>query len=281
MDEPTVQWSSERFNQIVDGLSTYLRQLQFSPNDVSFVPVSGLRGDNLKVRSDDPRSSWYTGPTLFELFDSLPLPPRDANAALRIPVLDTYKDAGKEYILGKVEQGSLSVGQRIIVMPGRIVATVSAIFIEASECASAKPGENVRVLLDGAREGISSGSVLCSEKDPCREVSVLECQLHLVDTLPNKQIIANGYPCVMHILMCSVDVQIAKLLTLVDGKTKEVKEKHPRFVRKGALLTCMLKLARPIACDLFKNSRMLGRFTLRDEGMTIGIGRISQLPPEK
>jgi len=64
----TVDWSKDRYNDISTKLRTFLRQAGFKDADVSFVPCSGLVGDNLAhAPTDDHRlRTWYAGPTLAE-----------------------------------------------------------------------------------------------------------------------------------------------------------------------------------------------------------------------
>jgi len=57
----TVNWSQQRFLEIANKLSTFLRQAGFREGDVSFIPCSGLNGVNLvKPVTDIPEFSWYT-----------------------------------------------------------------------------------------------------------------------------------------------------------------------------------------------------------------------------
>ena len=62
----TVDWSKDRYNEILQKLSAFLRQAGFRDSDVSFVPCSGLAGVNLVQTPavEDELMSWYTGPTL-------------------------------------------------------------------------------------------------------------------------------------------------------------------------------------------------------------------------
>jgi len=62
----TVDWSKDRYNEIVQKLRTFLRQAGLKDTDVSFVPCSGLVGDNLahSPPAQHPLSTWYSGPTL-------------------------------------------------------------------------------------------------------------------------------------------------------------------------------------------------------------------------
>jgi len=62
----TVDWSKDRYDDIVQKLRTFLRQAGFKDADISFVPCSGLVGDNLSssTPAEHPLGSWYSGPTL-------------------------------------------------------------------------------------------------------------------------------------------------------------------------------------------------------------------------
>merc|ERR1719162_956177 len=100
MDDPSVEWAEDRFNDIKSKLATFMKPPQFK--DVSFLPISGLTGDNIKERNNTP--SWWKGQSLFELLNSAKVPERDAKKAFRIPMLDGFKDMGAVMALGKVEQ---------------------------------------------------------------------------------------------------------------------------------------------------------------------------------
>jgi len=61
-----------------------------------------------------------SGPPLLQVLDELPLPKRDPKAPLRIPILDKLKDSGKLIIQGKVESGTIYLGQKVAIMPGKV-----------------------------------------------------------------------------------------------------------------------------------------------------------------
>ena len=73
--------------------------------EVEWCPISGITGENLQEKdANNLLSDWYKGLTLFEMLDSVPLPERNPNTDLRIPVLDYLKDVGL-FVFGKVESG--------------------------------------------------------------------------------------------------------------------------------------------------------------------------------
>lgn len=115
MDEESVQWQKSRFDEIKEKLGPFLQKacgydLQ---NNVKWVPISGLFGVNIKDRVDPRVCNWYEGEPLLTLFDHLPVPKRDRNGPIRIPILDKIKDQGAVYVLGKVESGTIHPGMPI------------------------------------------------------------------------------------------------------------------------------------------------------------------------
>ncbi len=88
---------NHRYRDIEKKLLPFLKGCGYNPaKDITFVPISGLGGHNLKLHSsnssfaDRERSKWYTAdqPTLFQILNELPLPERDEKAALRVPLLE-------------------------------------------------------------------------------------------------------------------------------------------------------------------------------------------------
>ena len=81
MDEDTVKWSEARFKDIVDRLSPYLKSVGYNvQRDVTFLPLSGLMGYNLKDRAPEGVCPWYTGNSLFEILGERPSGGRSARA---------------------------------------------------------------------------------------------------------------------------------------------------------------------------------------------------------
>jgi len=146
MDEESVKWSKQRYDQIKSDLSGYLKLCGYNiEKHVYWVPISGLKGDNLITPVDKHICPWYEGPTLIDILDSLETPERKEDAAVRIPVLDRYKDQGV-YLLGKIESGIVKYGATYTIMPSKINFEVGWLFnTEEKGVPYAKPGECIRV----------------------------------------------------------------------------------------------------------------------------------------
>lgn len=64
----TVSWSKARFDEIVNKLKSFLKQAGFKDSDVTFVPCSGLTGQNLVGKpTENGLLAWYDGPCLLDV----------------------------------------------------------------------------------------------------------------------------------------------------------------------------------------------------------------------
>ncbi len=277
MDESTVAWSKERYDECVSKLTPFLKQSGYNSKHVHFLPIAALSGANIKDRVGKAVCPWFEGPSLLELLDGITVGGRDPDGPLRIPVLDKYIDRGI-IAMGKVESGTLREGQELLIMPQGTKAKVDKVYINDCEVSVARPGENVKIKIRGCGEDeVLRGFVLCTKDSPVVATTQFEAQLMLLE-LDHKALFTAGYSAVLHMHTAEEEVVVAKLVAELDKKTGEPKPGGPaRFVKSGALCVCILKTTRSICVEKFETMQQLGRFTLRDEGRTIGIGKVLRL----
>ncbi|KAF9181332.1 translation termination factor GTPase eRF3 [Haplosporangium sp. Z 767] len=276
MDDPTVSWSKERYDECVEKLSPFLKSNRYNlKTDVMFMPVSGYTGANIKKGVDPEVCDWYSGPSLLDYLDSIKISDRKLHAPLRIPISEKYKDMGT-MVVGKIEAGSIRKGSQVLMMPNAIKVEVSAIYSELEdEIPVAGVGDNVRLRLRGIEEeDIMLGFVLCSPKHPVHAVSKFEAALGILD---HKNIICAGYTAVLHIHTAIEEITLSAMIHLIDRKTGRRSKKPPQFLKKGQQGIVMVETAGPLCVETFADSPQMGRFTLRDEGKTIAIGKITKL----
>ena len=284
MDDPTVEWRQERFTEICEKLKPFLRSCGYrttSEDDVIFLPISGLQGDNLKAPSVDPRAGWVAQaglPTLFGTLDATKLPPRKADAPLRVPLLESFKEMGV-MVTGKIEQGKVAIGTQCVIQPANLETEILAIYIEDTEVTYANPGESVRLKLKNVEEDqIHRGFVLSEALHPCPVVSEFEADVLIVELLDHRPIISAGYSCVFHCHTVMEEVVVTRLVESTDLATKK-KTAKPRFVKSGAFVKFRLQLQNSACLEAYTTTPQMGRFTLRDEGKTVAIGKITAIIP--
>jgi len=283
MDDPSVQWSKERYDEVESKLAPFLKQCGYNvKRDVIFTPVSGLMGYGIKDPVTKEMCPWHGGPSLFHILDGLEPQDRNRDIAVRMPVLDKHRDMGT-MILGKLEAGTLVRGDDLMLMPNRVPIKCAALYREADEIQYALPGENIRIRVTGVEEdSVSTGFVVCGMQNPGRGVKVFEAQLAILDLLEHKALFTAGYKAVMHCHTLTEEIEVTKLIHQIDPKTKQpMKGKKCAFVKSGSIVVCRIAIALPCLVERFADYPQLGRFTLRDEGKTIAIGKVMEFPKKK
>ncbi|KIP09164.1 hypothetical protein PHLGIDRAFT_103128 [Phlebiopsis gigantea 11061_1 CR5-6] len=275
MDEPTVKWDKGRFDEIVGKLTPFVKAAGFGPKDVTFVPVSAYTGANLKDPLDKQLCPWYNGQSLLKYLDTMPMVDRKLNAPLMIPISEKYKDMGT-IVVGKVESGLLRKGESLLLMPNKQEVEVTAIYNEMEEeVPQGLCGDNIRIRLRGVDdEDISPGFVLTTINKPIHAVRQFEAQLAILE---HKNIICAGYSAVMHCHTLAEEVNLVSLLHYFDKATGRKSRKPPQFAKRGQKIVALVETAQPVCIERFVDYPQLGRFTLRDEGRTIAIGKITKL----
>lgn len=269
-------WARERFDECADKLRPYLRTCGFAvKRDVTFIPVSGLHGDNIKTRIDAAKAPWYDGDSLINFMDTMHIADRNPDGPLRVPLLDRYQERGT-IALGKVESGVLRTGQKVVLMPTNQSVIVQQVFINEQPVRTAKPGENVLMRLSCGLEDVVKGFVLCGNKaEPApRAIHTFAAQIALVDTLEHRPLLTAGYKCVLHCHTIAQECTITKLLRPIDPKTGKPVRKPVTFIKQGQSVICRIEVEQSITIETFETLPQLGRLTLRDEGKTIAIGKV-------
>jgi elongation factor 1-alpha len=191
MDEKTVNFSEQRFNEIKDEVSNFIKKIGYNPEKVPFVPISGWNGDNMLEKSAN--MTWWKGPTLIEALDSITEPKRPVDKPLRVPLQDVYKIGGIGTVpVGRVETGILKPGMVVTFAPANITTEVKSVEMHHEALEEAKPGDNVgfnikNVSVKDLRRGFVCGD---SKNDPPMETDFFNAQVIIMNH-PGQ--IHNGY----------------------------------------------------------------------------------------
>ncbi|KAF3042754.1 translation termination factor GTPase eRF3 [Didymella heteroderae] len=279
MDDPTVEWSEDRFKECTSKVVLFLKGLGYNPKtDIYMMPVSAQTFTGIKDRVPKEKAPWYDGPSLLEYLDNMQALERKINAPFMMPIAAKYKDMGT-MIEGKIESGIIKKEQKYLMMPNKEMIHISALYGEQEdEIPGATCGDQIRVRIRGVEEeDILPGYVLCSPKRPVHCVSTFEAQIVLLDI---KSIFTAGFNCVLHVHAAQEEVTISALLHKLEKGTGRKSKKAPGFATKGMSIIARVEVtgtAGSICVERFEDYPQLGRFTLRDQGQTIAIGKITKL----
>lgn len=275
MDDPTVNWSKDRYDECVSKLVPYLKQCGFAQGkDLDILPISGFTGANLKNPVGKEICPWYDGPSFLQLLDNLPSFERKLAAPFMMPIQDKMKEMGT-VVSGKIESGMVTRGQKLMLMPNRKEVEVSAIYFEDDEVKQAKSGDIIRLRLKGVEEEeVSAGFVLCDADKPINAVQRFVARINVVE---HKNIICPGYSAILHVHNLAEEVVLTDFLFRLDPKTGEKVAKSPKFIKQGQSALVVIQCHGMICLETYEAHPQLGRFTLRDEGKTVAIGTVKKL----
>ncbi|KAF5703559.1 elongation factor 1-alpha [Fusarium globosum] len=257
-----VGWSHERFDEIAQQVNAFLAGLGFQTKNIDFIPISGLNGDNLVRRTEDTAASWYTGPTLIEaLENSEPSTTRALKNPFRMAISEVFRSQlGTTTIAGRVDSGSVQLGDALLVQPSGEEAYVKSIMVDSGMQDWAVAGQSVSVALTNIDPiHIRVGDMLCHTKDP------ISCG----DTFTMKAMAFE------HLMPMPVDLhrgrlhsagQIVSITATLDKATGAIIKKKPRVVQPGGVARVVIKLAAKVPLESGQ------RVVIRSGGETVAAG---------
>lgn len=274
-----VNWSKDRYNEIVEKLKAFLKSAGYKEADVKFVPCCGLSGENLIRKSTQADlTSWYSGPCLIEVIDSFKAPAKAITKPFRLAVADIFKGLiSGVSVSGRIEAGYIAEGQKLLIMPSNETCVVKSISVDDEKATQAFAGDNVVLVLYNTDVGnVTVGSILCDTvQPPCPVSTLFEAKVVIFKTI--KIPITPGMPVVIHFNNTSEQAVIKKLVSQLSRSTGQVERKHPRCLVKNTSGVIRIQVSRPICVEVHKDFKELGRFMLRYSGDTIAAGLIDRI----
>ncbi|MCK4474271.1 translation elongation factor EF-1 subunit alpha [Candidatus Bathyarchaeota archaeon] len=274
MDDSTVNWGEERYNEVKNEISRMLKMVGFKVEKIPFVPTSGWTGDSLVKPSE--KMPWYKGPTLLQALDGFELPSKPLKKPLRLPIQDVYTIPGVGTVpVGRVETGVLKEGDSIIILPSNVKAEVKSIEMHHTKIPKAEPGDNVGFNVRGiSRTDVRRGDV-CGHPD--NPPTVAKEFIGQIIVIYHPTAVAAGYTPVLHYHTGQVACRFTELLKKIDPRSGEVVEEKPTFLKTGDSAVVRMEPLHPIAVEPYTEFPELGRFAVRDMGTTVAAGVVKEI----
>ena len=268
-----LDYSEEKFNAIVEAYRQLAAQLGLK--DVHFVPVSALLGDNLVYASES--TPWYQGEPLLTILENLPSVDEvsHSNADFYFPVqLVVRQDADKaddfRGYQGRIERGSVQLGQTIRIEPNGLTAKVTEIITPKGEVKQAVAGEVITLRLDRDID-ISRGDLFVDESSPLTPQKQLEATICWFDERPlntaRKYLLKHGTQ--------TVFAKISEIESVLNVHTLE-QESGATALKMNDIARVRLSLQKPIVATTYEENIAGGAFILVDEATynTVAAGMI-------
>ena len=235
--------------------------------DAVAIPVSALVGDNVVDRST--AMDWYTGPTLLEHLEALPVHRDPEGEPLRLPVQYVLRHDGQRFYAGQLASGVLRPGDEVVVLPSGLTTTVVAVDAlgTAVDTAFAPMSVAVRVADD---VDLARGDVLAHpDRAPTagRDLDATLCWLADDHLTPGRRVLVkHGTRTVRAVVR---EVRDALSVTTLDRTPAD-------RLALNAVGTVTIRTAEPLAVDHYADARPTGGFLVIDDqdGTTLAAGLV-------
>jgi bifunctional enzyme CysN/CysC len=263
-----VGYRQDVFEAIEKEYRAFLAQLKVTPE--RFVPVSAKLGDNIAKPS--AHMPWYSGPTVL---DTLGLFRKEASRErqpLRFPVQDVYKFDARRIIAGRIANGKVRVGDRLVFSPSNKSTLVKAIeaFNMEPVPTEATAGQSTGITLD-EQIFIMRGEIVSHEDSVPLVSTTFRCNLFWMGRRP----LEAGRKYLLRLATREVECGVSTIHRIIDTTDLAARETKTS-VGRNEVAELTIRTKAPIAFDLYSDFEVTGRFVLVDQYDVSGGGIITE-----
>lgn len=268
-----VDFSEEKYNAIKSDFEALMSKRDYKEQNITFVPVSALKGDNVVNKSEN--TPWYSGNTLLEYLENINNEDIYNTGTPRFPVQYVIRPKTSAFhdfrgYAGKVYGGELSVGDDIVVLPSQTKSKVKDIHFYDKKVETAARRSSVLITLQDD-VNISRGDMIVKANDLPTIERQFTATVSWMDsknlTLGEKYVLQHG----VNKVLAKVDTIHHKINPDYSGIEEDV-----NALQMNDIATVSFKLNKPVYYDAFKEHRTNGSFILIDSqsNNTVGAGFI-------
>jgi bifunctional enzyme CysN/CysC len=261
-----IDYDQARFDEIEQEYREFAAEIGLT--DIQTIPMSALTGDNVFSKSDI--MSWYEGPSLLELLETIDTTTDISEKPFRMPVQWVNRpNLDFRGFSGIISSGTVTPGQEIIVSPSEKTNRIKAISTFDGNLDKAIAGQSVTLVLEDEID-ISRGDLIANIESPPDQTDQFSAHLlwmHDEELLPERQYI-------MKIGAKTVTAVVTDLKHLINVNTLE--HTAAKTVKLNEVAYCNFSLDHAIGFDAYKEIRDTGAFILIDRytNSTVGCGMI-------
>jgi len=267
-----VDYSEERYSEIQDQFEQFAAKLDVK--DVSFIPISALKGDNVVNRSE--HMSWYEGSTLMYYLENVHIASDHNFIDVRFPVQTVIRPYSDEYhdyrgYAGRVAGGSIKVGDTVVALPSGFSSKVKQIVGPVGDQERAFPPQSVTVLLEDDID-VSRGDMLVRDNNrpnTSQDIDLMLCWFDNVSPLKLK-----GKYSIKH---TTADARciIKEIMYKLDIETLS-RDQEDQSIRMNDIARVKIRTTKLLFTDPYRKNRITGSVILIDEATnsTVAAGMV-------
>ena len=266
-----VDYSQEAYDKVVKEYTDFAAKLNVQ--DVRFIPMSALHGDNVVTRSE--QMSWYEGGTLLHNLETVHISADYNLRDCRFPVQTVIRPHTDEYhdfrgYAGRVAGGIFKKGDKVVALPSGLESKISGIHTLTGELEEAFPPMSVTITLEDDID-ISRGDMLVrSENRPeaQQDLDVMLCWLNATPPRPRAKYVLKQ-------TTTDARAMITEVQYKMDINTLHRLEED-KDIKMNDIARVKIRSTKPIFADEYNQNRVTGSLILVDEATneTVAAGMI-------
>jgi bifunctional enzyme CysN/CysC/sulfate adenylyltransferase subunit 1 len=261
-----VDYSEERFQELKENFSELAERLGL--RRVQCIPVSALAGDNVVERSE--RTPWYSGPSLLEYLETVPVAAAPRTKDLRFPVQYVIRpDANFRGFAGHVAGGMVRVGDVVTALPSGRQSRVESIVTYDGELDEAFAPMSVTLKLEDEID-LSRGDMLV----PSDGMPHVSQRFAATVVWMHEQPLAAGRNYLVKQTSRQLRAKVARIIHRVDIHT--LAREQAEQLQMNDIATVEIETSSPLFFDAYQKNRITGSFIMIDPltNATVGAGMI-------
>jgi bifunctional enzyme CysN/CysC len=262
-----VAYSEKRFREIEQEYRKFLRELGLDAP--SFIPASAREGENVARAS--MKMKWYCAANVLEALDLLTTQERDVDLPLRFCVQDVYRFDGRRIIAGRIETGTLRVGDQLVFSPANkssVVATIERWNAQENN-GPAVAGDSIGITL-GEQIFVERGHIASHENETPIEANRFHADLFWIVREPLRV----GHLYGLRLATQDVKCEVVSIERVMDSSTLETKSDGREQLERNETGRLTIQTRAPLVIDNHDRIPNLGRFVIIDDGQICGGGTI-------
>ena len=261
-----IEYSQRKFNHLKKQIVEYLSEIDLACKAV--VPISARDGQGLIDLSE--KMPWYTGANFIDTLDQLPEANSTNDLPTRLPIQDVYKFDERRIIAGRIESGTLKIGDELLFTPSNKRAAIESfeVWNAKDQKTKAIAGESVGIILND-EIFIERGHIASLSTDAPIETNVFRGKVFWIG---NKPIIA-GDRLKIKIGTAEHISEVQSIENKIDLSSLEAIDVD--LLEKNDIGEVIFRTKSTVALDPFEKNHRTGRFVLINEYETVGGGIVS------
>ena len=266
-----VNYDEKIYNNIVNDFKLFSAKLEI--NDIQFIPISALKGDNVVDKSDNMQ--WYKGSTLLYKLENVHISSDQNHIDCRFPIQTVIRPHKIEHqdfrgFAGRIDGGIFKVGDKVKALPSGFTSVIKSINLHKKSLSEAFAPMSVTIQLEDEID-ISRGDMLVRENNMPEVNQDLDVIINWMSQSPlvqRKRLLlkhtTNECIALVKELVYKIDINNLHRIENID------------CVKMNDIARISIRASKPLFFDNYKRNRKTGSIILIDEqtNETVGAGMI-------